>query len=497
MPSVVLEAMDAGLPVVGFENAGGFEDLLAEGAGVLARFEDTAAFAQQVSALLRNRGAVAARGARGREIVSERFGWTRFVLDLTQMADVPLQRVSVIVPNFNCRCYLPDRLESIAAQTYPIYELIVLDDASTDGSRDWLEQQAHSRFPEARLVFNDANSGGAFRQWRQGVQLAAGDMVWIAEADDLCAPDFLRSTVRAFDDSSIVLSYCQSQQMREDGGIASPDYLEHVADLSAEKWRANHVADGKDEVIRYLAVKNTIPNVSGVLFRRQPLAEVMTENLDRIAQLRIAGDWLTYILCLERGRIAFHPCALNFHRRHAGAIALSTAASDGNPEHLREILAVQRFVADRHHIPEDIQDMARRYAREVFVRFGLDGASKPTFADLAASAPVLSDRTERVGAPALGTTFLSGAADRARRWLAEPAIAPARIRDHRAGIGRGADQEQPVHTSPDNCSRGPASCPPGQGAGGSGAGVTTRYMKTPDRRSSGVLTDSVMVSGIS
>ena len=135
-PSVVLEAMDVGLPVVGFHDAGGCEEMLRDGAGVLVPFEHTGAFAEAVRTLLRDRRAAARLGAHGREIVSERFGWTRFVLDLAHIAGLPVQRVSVVVPNFNYRRYVPERLESIAAQTYPIYELIVLDDASTDGSRE-------------------------------------------------------------------------------------------------------------------------------------------------------------------------------------------------------------------------------------------------------------------------------------------------------------------------------------------------------------------------
>ena len=165
--------------------------------------------------------------------------------------------------------------------------------------------------------------------------------------------------MRAFDDPETVLSYCQSQQMREDGSIASPDYLDYVAELSGDTWRADHVADGADEIARHLAVKNTIPNVSGALLRREPLLQVMTEHFDRIARLRVAGDWLVYVLCLEHGRLAFSAQALNLHRRHAAGIAISTAAAaDGNADHLREILAVQRFVADRHPVPDAVRRKA-------------------------------------------------------------------------------------------------------------------------------------------
>ncbi len=393
-PCVVLEAMDAGLPVVGFQDAGGCEEMLREGAGLLAPLEDTGAFAEAVRTLLQDRQAAGRLGAHGRKIVAERFGWTRYVLDLAHLAGLPLRRVSVVVPNFNYRRYLPERLESIATQTYPVYELIVLDDASTDGSREWLEQEGRRRFPEARIVCNEVNSGGAFHQWRRGVELATGDLVWVAEADDLCTPDFLRTTVQAFDDPETVLSYCQSQQMRDDGGIDRPDYLDYVADLSGDTWRSDHVADGADEIVRHLAVKNTIPNVSGALWRRQPLLQVLTTHFDRIARLRVAGDWFIYVLCLERGRVAFSAQALNLHRRHAAGIAISTAASDDNADHLREILAVQRFVADRHPVPDDVRRKARRYVEELFVRFGLDRTAGLQLDDLAASAPALSHVAE-------------------------------------------------------------------------------------------------------
>ena len=151
-PSVALEAMDAGLPVIGFEGAGGFASLLREGAGILAPLADAEAFASQVCGLLQDRECARRLGDRGRELVRERFGWTRYLVDLANMAGLATHRVSVIVPNFNYLRYLADRLSSICVQTYPVYELIVLDDASTDGSREWLAEEAARRFPEARIV---------------------------------------------------------------------------------------------------------------------------------------------------------------------------------------------------------------------------------------------------------------------------------------------------------------------------------------------------------
>lgn len=386
-PSVALEAMDAGLPVVGFEGAGGLAGLLREGAGVLAPPEDAAAFAEQVLALLQDRARARRLGEQGRELIRERFGWTRYLVDLANMAGLATHRVSVVVPNFNYLRYLADRLSSIAVQTYPIYELIVLDDVSTDGSPEWLAEEAARHFPEARIVFGERNSGNAFAQWRKGAQLASGDILWIAEADDLCEPDFLRTAAASFDDPRTVLSYCQSKQMLGDGSIASEDYLAYTDEISTEKWRSGHSAEAVAEIPLFFAVKNPVPNVSGVLFRRERLLEVMDEWFEQIAKLRTAGDWLTYILCLEQGgRIAFHAKALNLHRRHDDGIILSSKNADA----LGEILAVQRFVAERHALADAVREQARRYAETLYTQFGLSETANGALEEIAQSAPKLA-----------------------------------------------------------------------------------------------------------
>ncbi|HHQ4535035.1 TPA: glycosyltransferase family 2 protein, partial [Aeromonas veronii] len=100
-------------------------------------------------------------------------------------------KVSVIVPNYNHAPYLQQRLESIYRQTYENIEVILLDDCSSDNSIEILTDFS-SRFPNRTICsFNDVNSGGVFRQWKKGLGIASGELVWIAESDDFCSDDFL------------------------------------------------------------------------------------------------------------------------------------------------------------------------------------------------------------------------------------------------------------------------------------------------------------------
>ncbi len=91
--------------------------------------------------------------------------------------------VSIIVPNYNHEIHLLKRLETIFNQTFRDFEVILLDDASTDESRKILEEYA-GRPEVTHFLVNTENSGSAFQQWKKGIRLAEGDYVWIAESDD-------------------------------------------------------------------------------------------------------------------------------------------------------------------------------------------------------------------------------------------------------------------------------------------------------------------------
>ena len=125
--------------------------------------------------------------------------------------------VSIIVPGYNHAPFLQQRLHSILAQTCTDYELILLDDASTDGSDDILRAFAATH-PEARLVINTENSGSAFRQWAKGLAMATGRYVWIAESDDAAHPDFLQTMVELLQqEPELVMAYSASLYMDTDG----------------------------------------------------------------------------------------------------------------------------------------------------------------------------------------------------------------------------------------------------------------------------------------
>jgi hypothetical protein len=173
-PSVILEALSYGLPVVAFEGATGASELLRRGCGELAPYLDVDAMAAVVLDLLGDRGRRVAMGTAGQGIVADEFDWRDYLHFVLGLAGLTFHRVSVVVPNYNYARYLPERLASVFGQTYPVREVIVLDDASGDGSLRVLDGLRNERGWEFEVLPNEVNSGSVFRQWQRGVERARG-----------------------------------------------------------------------------------------------------------------------------------------------------------------------------------------------------------------------------------------------------------------------------------------------------------------------------------
>ena len=123
-------------------------------------------------------------------------------------------KVSVVVPNYNHARFLPKRIDSILGQTFQDFELILLDDCSTDDSRSILSRYADD--PRVRIEFNAVNSGSTFKQWNKGVRLARGEYVWLAESDDYADERLLERLVSVLEaEPEVTFAYCRSWRISE------------------------------------------------------------------------------------------------------------------------------------------------------------------------------------------------------------------------------------------------------------------------------------------
>src|SRR5262245_35900410 len=103
-------------------------------------------------------------------------------------------RLSVVIPNYNHGAYLPRCLNALLRQSMPPFEIIVVDDASTDNSLEVLDQftREHSQL---RVLRNEKNQG-ALKTALRGLELIKGDYLYLPSADDEVVPGFFEASLR-------------------------------------------------------------------------------------------------------------------------------------------------------------------------------------------------------------------------------------------------------------------------------------------------------------
>lgn len=236
--------------------------------------------------------------------------------------DTPL--ISVIVPNYNHAKYLKKRLDCIINQTYSNFEIILLDDCSTDHSKEILSEYSKNKHVSF-CVFNEVNSGNTFLQWEKGLTLATGEFIWIAESDDFCDINFLEVVSKPLrQDSQITLSYCQSNKVDADNNIIG-NWKSYTEDLNSSQFTQNFIMDGNLFIDKYLIKKNVIPNASAVLFRKESIK--ISDELLTIPALKYCGDWVIYLQIVLKQKISFIADSLNNFRYHDNSVIATVSKS--------------------------------------------------------------------------------------------------------------------------------------------------------------------------
>ena len=353
-PTVALQAAEEGTPVVLCDGCTGSVDFCKKFRAGVVKDYSARAFADEITRLLGDAEIYAevSRGIRnfGKEFHSVR----QYVIELLTYYPDGLKKISCIVPNYQYERYLPERLESIVKQDYPLYEIVFLDDCSTDGSLQVAEKILAGTEIDSKILTNEKNSGSVFRQWFKGIEAAKGDFVWIAEADDACAPEFLRKIMPAFNDPGVYLSYAQSCLMDSEGKVYNANFKTHTDSVSSVKWLHNYISPVDFEINDGLAVKNVIPNASAIAIRKSAVEQI---NKDLLFRFKVAGDWIFYLELLKGGRIAYTPEVLNYYRRHNVSVV-----SKNMTRNYQEIEMVHRYILENFKVNDrTVRDMKKEF----------------------------------------------------------------------------------------------------------------------------------------
>lgn len=268
-------------------------------------------------------------------------------------------KVSVVVPNYNHARFLRQRIDSILAQTFQNFELILLDDCSTDDSRSVLSSYSSDPHVSA-VVFNEKNSGTTYKQWNRGVRLARGEYVWLAESDDYSDSRFLERLSSVLDSHpSAQFVFCRSYAVTEDG---SPDGFGDSKFLGFDQdcWSEDYCRDGRELCRTYMIRSNILPNAASVLFRKAAYERVggADENM------RLNGDWKLWASLMMQGDVAYVSEPLNYYRFHGAAVRYTL---DMSKTIIPEWSAVTRWLDSTLDPPREVLRVAYRERAEYWV----------------------------------------------------------------------------------------------------------------------------------
>jgi hypothetical protein len=364
------------VPCVAFDATGGIPELLrGQNAGLVAPLGNAEAFLAQLVKLFDHKKLKTRR----RDLITmaaQRFDFRAYTETLLRTAQPNLQSLSVCVINYNYARYLAGRLGSIFAQSYPVHEILFFDDASSDESVATVAAAAREAQRDIRIIANDKNTGSVFAQWRRAAESASGDYIWIAEADDECAPDFLSRLMEAIagTDTSPLLAFADSRAIDAAGRMVSPSYQSYYLQSGAKELTVSGIWQADEFARRFLSERNLILNVSAVLWRRDALLAALDRCAASIADWRIAGDWRLYleVLAEQTGSVVYLAEPLNVHRRHQ----LSATQSLHAPDHVNEIAAMHRIAAEKLRLGTASIAAQTRYLNEIKTQFGVSATGK-------------------------------------------------------------------------------------------------------------------------
>lgn len=215
--------------------------------------------------------------------------------------------ISVIIPNYNHAPFLKERINSVLEQTYRDFEVILLDDCSTDNSCEIIESYRNNE-KIVHIEYNQINSGSTFKQWEKGINLAKGDWIWIAESDDVALPYFLETCmIKIHLDKNIGCVFCNSDL------IDSHSNIIRTLNPQIDTWIGGS-CHGLDFVEKHMLFENNLPNASAVVFKKSLFNSA---NLDKF---KINGDWLNWINIICKTDVGFIPDSLNKFREHASTV---------------------------------------------------------------------------------------------------------------------------------------------------------------------------------
>jgi glycosyltransferase involved in cell wall biosynthesis len=284
-----------------------------------------------------------------------------------EQRSVEQRPVSIIVNNYNYARFVGGAIESALSQTYPHVEVIVVDDGSTDNSREVIAAFGD----RVRAVYRE--NGGQTAALNSGIAAARGDVIFFLDADDRLRPHAAARVLEAMAPRVSAVQFCLETvdgHGRSLGGVYPPmppnwtpariretvlrDGLYPCPPMSGNafaRWYLDKVMPLPTELFRYGAdgpLNAVAPLYGEVVALPDVLAEYRFHGANHHAQAGLAAEKFIYNVAVDRRRAAF----LRWHCEALG-LFLPDDILDRSWFHLQFRLAALKLCRERHPVPTD------------------------------------------------------------------------------------------------------------------------------------------------
>lgn len=240
--------------------------------------------------------------------------------------------VSVIIPVYNTEKYLEKCIASVAAQTEKDFEIIIIDDGSTDGSLE-LARSLQNQFRQCTFKIIHQENRGLASARNRGIEVAAGEYLTFLDSDDFIHPQFLEILLRALKDGKAQMSFCKYCKVEES---AANRIFEEGSYKRAEINVMNMAIYRERQVFDLLfdnndyAVISCAKLISRKVFNRLRFEKGRTHE----------DEFMIHHMLGECDRVSFIDEELYFYLQHGGSITRSNRS-------LRQIRDVVEAYKDR------------------------------------------------------------------------------------------------------------------------------------------------------
>ena len=261
-----------------------------------------------------------------------------------------MAKISIIIPAYNAGAYIGRALDSIVSQSFVDFEIIVVDDGSTDNTRDVVSTYSDS---DCRVIYYwQEGSGGPASPRNKGLQFATCDYIAIFDADDIMLPGKLEKQYAFFaKNPDVALIFSNYEEIDEDDHVIAHDCLyrsEEFQKIIRNKTKDNGYRFYSTEIVDHLLKHNFIPT-SSVIVKKEIIRAVggFDENLKN------SDDHDMWLKILQRNDCACIDVVLHQYRVRDGNISSRN---------------IERLLDGRSSVLERYVDLARSENTKYLIR---------------------------------------------------------------------------------------------------------------------------------